>query len=127
MDKFLDSIYSDGTRGFVSDPLPRLHEKVRIRLRMLESAPVVDVMIRQMVNGAERYIPMDKVFTKGSLSYYEAVITVNEPRVSYIFAITTKDNFYFYNQQGITTYVPDYRHDFVLLAECLDLLMTMKR
>lgn len=117
MDKFLDSIYSDGTRGFVSNPIPSLNEKVRIRLRMIENAPVVDVMIRQMVNGAERYIPMDKVLTKGGLSYYEAVILVNEPRVSYLFAITTKDNFYFYNQQGITTYVPDYRHDFVLLAD----------
>ncbi|WP_050008401.1 alpha amylase N-terminal ig-like domain-containing protein [Butyrivibrio sp. WCE2006] len=117
MKNWLESVYSDGTRGFVSNPNPELGDKVNVRLRVLEGAPVVDVMIRQMVNGAERYIPMDLAYTEGGLSYYEAEITINEPRVSYLFAITTKENFYFYNQEGITTYVPDYKHDFVLLSD----------
>lgn len=117
MKNWLDSVYSDSTRGFVSNPHPKLGDKVIVRLRLLENAPVVDIMVRQMVNGAESYIPMKRFFSEGGLSYYEAEININQPRVSYLFAITTKDNFYFYNQEKITTYVPDYKHDFVLLTD----------
>lgn len=117
MNNWLNSVYSDGTRGFVSDPLPKLKSTVTVRLRFLEDAPVVDVLLRQMVNGAENHIPMRYVFSRGGLAYYEAKIHINEPRVSYLFEITTGENYYFYNREGISTCVPDYRHDFVILAD----------
>ncbi len=116
MKNWLESVYSDGTRGFVTSPVPFLGEKVKIKLRFLEGAPVKDVLVRQMVNGAEHYTTMEFSYSEDGLAYYEAEIEINEPVVKYIFAITTDSNYYFYNQAGIFTYVPDYRHDFVLLA-----------
>lgn len=38
MEKWLESVYSDGTAAFVSPPSPALNETVRIRIRMYEDA-----------------------------------------------------------------------------------------
>ncbi len=117
MRNWIESIYSDGTRGFVSNPLPKLSEKVMVKLRIWEGAPVNDVILRQIVNGAESFIPMDKSTVINELVYYEAEIVINEPRVQYCFAITTDDDVFFYNQEGVSKSIPDYKHDFVLLAD----------
>lgn len=53
MEKWLDSVYSDGTAEFVSSPSPKLFEWVTIRLRMYEDAPVRYVLLRSVPNGAD--------------------------------------------------------------------------
>ena len=60
MDKWLRSIYSDGTRGFVSSPVPSLGEEVKISLRLLKDAPVKKILLRRLSNGAEQHIEMEK-------------------------------------------------------------------
>ena len=62
MNNWLDSIYSDGTRGFVSNMTPSIGEEVKISIRMLEGAPVEKVFVRRISNGAEQYLEMEKVF-----------------------------------------------------------------
>ena len=39
MELWLESVHSDGTASFVSNPTPALFEDVTIRLRMYEDAP----------------------------------------------------------------------------------------
>ena len=117
MRNWLDSIYSDGTSGFVSDTDPKLGETITVSVRLYDEAPVEKVFLRRMTNGAEEYILMEKGETKGKLVYYKAQIKMNEPSVRYIFVFKTEDIIYYYNQAGVTTYVPDYRHDFVILAD----------
>ncbi len=113
---WLDSIYSDGTRGFVSSPSPSLGEKVKISLRLLEGAPVEKIFVRRISNGAEEYLEMAKEKSFSGLGYYSAETVMNEPELSYYFVIACKDVIYFYTQAGITTYVPDDGHNFTLLA-----------
>ena len=117
MKNWINSIYSDGTRGFVSNPAPEINETVKITLRVHESAPVKNILVMHVVNGAEAYEDMTVDHRDNGLVYYAADLKVNEPRVLYHFILTTEDTIYFYTQAGVTTYVPDSRCDFVLLTD----------
>ena len=117
MERWLESVYSDGTADFVSNPSPKLNEIVKIRLRMYADAPVKHVLLRALPNGAEWLQEMHPVKTERGLTYYETELRINENRVQYQFYLVCEDVVYFYTQKEITTYVPDHTYDFVLLAD----------
>lgn len=117
MKDWLNSVYSDGTRGFLSNPSPKTGDRIRVQIRFLDSAPVKDVLLWHVVNGAEAYIDMSWDHVDKGLVYYSAELMINEPRIQYHFVITTADTIFFYTQNGITTYPPDYRHDFIILTD----------
>ena len=117
MEKWLESVYSDGTAAFVSNPSPKLFETVTIRIRMYADAPVKYVLLRSVPNGAERLQQMELVKTDRGLAYYETALRMTENRMQYQFYLVCEDVVYFYTQKEITTYVPDQTYDFVLLAD----------
>ena len=117
MDKWLESVYSDGTEEFVSSPSPEFFETVSVRVRMYADAPVRHVLLRSLHNGAERVIEARVAKTERGLNYFEAPLTITEKRIQYQFYLVCDDVVYFYTQRGITTYMPDHIHDFVLLAD----------
>lgn len=117
MELWLESVHSDGTAAFVSNPTPALFEDVTIRLRMYETAPVKHVILRSMPNGMEQLDDMHVTKKENGFVYYEAVLRMNEKRIQYHFYIVCEDAVYFYTQKEITTYLPDTTYDFVLLAD----------
>ena len=117
MDKWLESVYSDGSRYFVSTPQPRLGQTVSVRVRMYEDAPVRHVLVRTCPNGAENYSLARRICTAHGLAYYEASFEISEPRMHYQFYLVCDHVIYYYTQKGITTYVPDHTYDFVLHTE----------
>ena len=117
MNTWLESVHSDGTAAFVSNPSPALFETVTIRIRMYENAPVKHVLLRTIPNGAERFEEMRIVKTERGFVYYEAPLKMTEKRMQYQFYLVCEDIVYFYTQKEITTYIPDHTYDFVLLAD----------
>lgn len=117
MEKWLESVYSDGSGEFVSNPRPKLFETVKVRIRMYEDAPVQHVLLRSNPNGEEHFAEMQAVRTEHGLKYYEAELKVTEKRMSYQFYLVCENVVYFYTQKEITTYVPDLTYDFVLLTD----------
>ncbi len=117
MRNWTDSIYSDGTLGFVSNQTPALGETVKISIRLFEDAPVNKIFLRRIRNGAEEYLEMEKDHSLGRLAYYSVTTDMNEPRVEYYFVIACQHRIYFYTQAGVTTYVPDDRHNFVIMSD----------
>ncbi len=117
MKEFSSSIYSDSTKGFVSNPTPKLGDTITISIRFLQDPGVSKVFLWRLVNCAENYIPMEYVKTEGGLSYYQAQTTLNEPKLQYHFVIIKDDELFFYTQAGVFSYVPDYRHDFVIRTD----------
>ncbi len=117
MDNWLESVYSDGTAMFVSDPSPRAGQTVRIRLRMYENAPVKHVLLRYLRNGLENVVDAKPVKTERGLTWYEAKMPVTERRMQYQFYLVTDGTIYYYTQRGIGTYLPDHTYDFVLLTD----------
>lgn len=117
MEQWLESVYSDGTEFFVSNPQPDLGELVKIKIRLYEKSPVRHVILRTTVNGAERLIEAVKSEVKNGLAYYTAELKMTEKRMHYHFYLVCDDIIYYYNQKEITTYIPDHTYDFVLLTE----------
>ena len=117
MEAWLESVYSDGTSDFVSDPAPRLGQTVTLRLRCFADAPVDAVLLRSFPNGAEALQPMEPGPVRRGLRYYETELRINEPRVRYQFLLVSGRELYFYTQRGISTWLPDNGWDFQLLTD----------
>lgn len=117
METWFESVHSDGTAAFVSNPAPKLFEEVTIRIRMYEDSPVEQVILRSMPNGMERLDDMLLTKRENGFVYYEATLRMNEKRIQYHFYLVCEDTVYFYTQRAITTYLPDHTYDFVLLAD----------
>ena len=117
MEQWLESVYSDGTDCFVSNPQPQLHEKVTVLIRMYDDAPVRHVFLRTVPNGAELLIEASVQKTEDGFVYYAAEMEMTENRMQYHFYLVCDSVVYFYNQKEITTYIPDHTYDFVILAD----------
>ena len=116
---WLSSVFSDGTKNFVSDPVPDIGETVEITIQMRADAPIKHVLVRSIPNGAERYDTAELTKERHGLKYYTAKVPITEYRTAYQFDLVTEDCIYFYTQKGITTYIPDHTYDFVLLSDYL--------
>ena len=117
MTQWMESVYSDGTADFVSNPFPALYETVTVRIRMYEDAPVKHVILRSIPNGGEQKIEMTVAKKEAGLIYWECPYQMLEKRMQYHFYLVCEDAIYFYTQRAVTTYLPDHTYDFVLLAD----------
>ena len=112
-----DSIYSDGSKHFVTNPTPELGEEVTIRLRVLKNAPVEDVILRGKINGNAHFFAMEKEKEKGEFVYYKYQLEINQPDFHYHFIINTPSETYYYNQFEISNYPPVEDYDFRIVAD----------
>lgn len=115
MEKWLESVYSDGTKYFVSNPLPKKGEKITIYIRIYQDAPIQHIMLRTKINGSEELLVMEKDRIENGLAYYKHDIKTYEDLLSYRFYIVTKEKIYYYTQRSITTYMPANTYDFKIL------------
>ena len=117
METWLESVYSDGSAAFVSNPFPTIGDVVTVRLRMYEDAPVKHVILRSIPNGMEHYEDMAVCHREGGLVYYEAPLKILEKRTQYQFYLICENTMYYYTQKQITTCLPGQTYDFVILAD----------
>ena len=115
--QWIESVYSDGTADFVSNPAPALGETVRVRVRFYDDAPVKAVILRTVPNGADTMIPARPVRRDRGLVWWEAELRMSERRMQYQFYLITDDAVYFYTQRGVSACLPDQSADFVLLTD----------
>ena len=117
MKKWLDSVYSDGSRFYVSNPRPRKGETITIQLRMLQNEECEHVILRSKEYGAERLYPMKIFKRERGLVYYKCDVTVQEAVFHYQFYLVTRDNVYYYTQYRMTDYIPEESRDFKILVD----------
>ena len=116
---WLDSVYTDGSRFFVTPSLPKKGEAVTIKLRMFADAPVVDVILRTRINGGEERLYMERTEEKDGLAYYEKTVLCKEDTLHYQFYLITKECIYYYTQAGISDIMPDETYDFKIVYNYL--------
>lgn len=114
---WLESIYSDGSLYFVSNPTPKKGGKVTISLQMKKSSPVKSVMIDGKQNGVGHPRKMTKTSEENGLVRYSAEIQIFESEFKYHFVIATDSCIYYYTQNGITTYIPNEAYLFRILTD----------
>ena len=75
MNKYLRSVYTDGSIYFVSNPLPKKGEAIKIRLRALSGNDFSKVILFTKLDGVSIYKDMEVVETKNGVDYYECEVT----------------------------------------------------
>ena len=121
MKQWLESVYSDGSKYYVSNPLPAKKDTVQIQIRFYEDAPVEHVFLRTKINGTEQLFKMQQSKVENGLVYYETSVQIFEDCLHYHFYLATKNEIFYYNQKGITTYIPNELYDFKILTDISNL------
>lgn len=111
-----ESIYSDGSENYVSNPNPQLGETVMIKLRVFSESPVKTVVLRYIVNGSDTYIPMEEDEKTGAFTYYKCNLKIPQSETNYHFMIGTGQDTFYYNQLEVTGYPPTEEFDFRIIA-----------
>ena len=84
--------HHDGSAYYVSNPAPKLLEKVKVRLRVHEAIGEVSSVIVRFSESGEAFptAPAKVVAQAGGWSVYEQTITMHNPKMNYRFAIHLK-------------------------------------
>ena len=104
------------TADYLSNPNPALGETITVRLLIPSQADPDQVVFRTIPNGEQQFTAMTRHSEQGGYDVWEAPLKVNEPRVSYRFAIQTEGRVWWLNALGISIHTPLAMFDFKLLA-----------
>lgn len=108
---------SEWTRDYVDPLLPRLGDRVRIRLRHPRGLPVQAAWLRALRDGSDTRVDMALTRTKGPFAWWEATVTMTEPRLQYSFLVRLDGDYFFLTRRSVTRYAPTEDHDWVILAD----------
>lgn len=110
-------IHHDGSELYVSNPLPKLGERVTIRLRVPADAPVTAVYIRTLPDGEEHYTAMRPTGQNGISAWWETEIQATMPVNPYRFKIKTNAESYWVSARGVSQSEDVVNYEFKLLAD----------
>lgn len=104
------------TADYLSNPNPVLGETVTVRLLIPSQANLDQVVLRTIPNGEQQFSAMMPQSELNGYRAWEAALKVNEPRVSYRFAVQTEGRVWWLNALGVSLNTPLALFDFKLLA-----------
>lgn len=117
MKSFLNSVYSDGSSLYVSNPKPRQGETIEIRLKVKATKHLRHVILRSREYGREHLYEMKKDRSSRGFDWYKVSVVVHEKVFSYQFYLVTADEVFYYTQHRITDFMPDESRDFKILVD----------
>lgn len=114
MNKILQSVYSDSTRQFVSNPYPRRKESITIAIRIKKNN-LYKIFLKYKRLGVEIVEEMKESRELNGLFYYEYTLICYDEELSYQFYILGENKLYYYTQKGISDYLHDDSTNFKIL------------
>ena len=89
MEKYswLNSLYTDGSKYFVSNPHPKVGETITIKLRVKHNEDIDTVILRTKHHGEQDMYELRLLETKHGLDYYATEVTMTESLFHYHFYI----------------------------------------
>jgi alpha-glucosidase len=111
-------VHHDGSARYVSEPLPKLGQLVRLKLRAPSGAPIIRAFIRTAPDGENHLAPMQRTADDGVLQWWEGDLHVSMPKNHYRFKLITESGeAYHLNAAGISRVDrPDW-FDFRIVAD----------
>ena len=97
-EKWLNSVYSDGSSFFLSNPYPKKGESTDIFLQVQENSPVTETYLMGKINGVSHPQKMEPCPSKNGLKRFKKQVTIYEDQFSYYFFIVTPKQIYYYTQ-----------------------------
>lgn len=113
---WLAQVLHTPTADYMSDPNPTLGDTVSVRLLIPSQAEPDQVVLRTIPNGEQQFTAMLPQSNLGGYRVWEAKLKINEPRVSYRFAIQAEGRVWWLNALGASLHTPLALFDFKLLA-----------
>ena len=104
------------TADYLSNPNPALGETISVRLLIPSQAKPDQVVLRTIPNGEQQFTAMLPQSAEDGYRVWEAPLRVNEPRLTYRFAIQTEGRVWWLNALGLSLHTPLAIFDFKLLA-----------
>ncbi len=101
---------------YLSNPNPALGETITLRLLIPSQAEPDQVVLRTIPNGEQQFTAMTARSEEGGYRAWEATLKVNEPRLTYRFAIQTGGRVWWMNALGVSPQTPLACFDFRLLV-----------
>jgi len=85
--------HHDGSAFYVSNPAPKLLDKIKVRLRVHEAIGEVEKVIVRFSESGEAFpsAPAKVVAQGGGWSIYEQTITMHNPKMNYRFRDSPKE------------------------------------
>lgn len=114
---WLRSIHHDGSEAFVSNPHPRLGEKIHLKLRCAQNAPVSRVYIRTSPDGEQAFRRMEPAGQSSPVQWWQTSLTVRQPTLHYRFLIQSTQGVWWFTAAGISAFDPLDNTDFQILAD----------
>jgi alpha-glucosidase len=109
-------LHHDGSTLYVSNPLPKLGERVTIKLRAPANAPIRGTFLRTAPDGENHMAQMEIVEQNEHWKYYATTMPAWMHHNPYRFKLLTDEGAYFLTGLGVSrSEGPDY-YDFKLLA-----------
>jgi alpha-glucosidase len=104
------------TSDYLSNPNPALGETITLRLLIPSQATPDQLVLRTIPNGEQQFTAMFPQSEQDGYQSWEAALKINEPRVSYRFALQTEGRVWWLNALGASLHTPLALFDFKLLA-----------
>jgi alpha-glucosidase len=114
---WLISVHHDGSKKYVSNLYPQLGERVILRLRVSEDAPVRRVFLRTFPDGEQAFQEMSPAEPDPPARWWQTELVINQPSVNYRFLLEAEDGVWKYSAAGSTVHEPLDTFDFRLLAD----------
>ena len=83
--------HHDGSGMYVSDPVPRLGQDVRVRVRVPRSSGYLGVRLRSTDDAEFRIVPARRILSTPWEDWYEAGLRIANPLTLYRFMLLRKD------------------------------------
>lgn len=112
------SVFSDGSPQFVSPSFPTRGQKISIRLRLFEGAPVQKVWLKSFSRGSLSMTVARRSKIASPFVYFTASISSSDYVLEYCFVLQTTDGLYHFNQAGLGKGLERQSCNFKLLQDC---------
>ncbi len=109
-------LHHDGSAVYISNPYPRLDERVTITLRAPLDAPLQSVYLRTEPDGEAAHTQMHITRTDAVSAFWSTEIPITMPRTHYRFKLMTAKGGLWLNAYGLTRSDGPDNYDFKLLA-----------
>ena len=112
-----ETIITGGNEEFIQPKNPNIGSKVTIKLKIYKENPIEAIFLRIAPNGEQIISNMIKGDVDEFYQTYSSTITITTLMTTYRFAISTSDDFYWFNaKEKLTRTTPSDIHDFKLIA-----------
>ncbi|MEA4811773.1 MAG: alpha-amylase family glycosyl hydrolase [Anaerolineaceae bacterium] len=114
---YLTAFTHQPTSDFLSNPYPRLGERLTFWLRAPQGVVLKQAILCTRPNGAQLYTAMQPTPMRDGFAFWECSLSLNERLNAYYFMLVTQEDIWWLDALGVHQNIPLLAHQFKLLTD----------